>query len=137
MADKNIDRSHLLAIHAYEKDLARANKWIIHWTAERNEALMMIRRLMGEAAPTKTTRPWQLVRDRLKLINKTLSWQDTYLACAILEQVAMKFTPEEDMRRMVSLAKELKAVNNRVGLAEWPDEKFQETENEEDFLLSE
>lgn len=124
MSEREQSRTHQLAIRAFEKDLAEANKEIARWTRQRNEALMMIRKLMGDKAPPKTARPWQLVRDRARDEGRPLTWDEAYQACAILEQIAMKLEPIEDLKRMVALANELKCVNNLVGLAEWPEEKF-------------
>jgi hypothetical protein len=69
-------------------------------------------------------RPWEAIKERLVEDERPLTWDEAIDAASCIWKVAMNLDPLPDVKRSVNLADDLKVVNDLIGLAEWPEEKF-------------
>lgn len=82
-------------------------------------------RLLGRTIANKE-RPNEAITERVKDDDWSITWDEAINAASCVWKIAMNLDPIGDVRRAVKLTRVLKVVNDRVGLAEWGDEKFQE-----------
>lgn len=125
MADKKeLTPGRKRALRAYEEDILECNREIERLTLRRLEFLQEVRKIQGERGPSKSTRPWELIKERVIEEGRPLTLVEAYLSVCVLDQFAMKIVWEGDLRRSIGGSDDLKIVNDLVGLSEWPDKMF-------------
>jgi hypothetical protein len=69
-------------------------------------------------------RPWKLVKATILELNRPITWREALESAVMSANISQSVQPMVDLKRSVSLAKELKVVNDLIGLSEWAEDRY-------------